>query len=64
MEVTELTEVDKRLVYLVIIELWKKFMPEKAYSKDDIKHLKEYTENSDFSSGNYEKYIIAENKGE
>ena len=23
MEVTELTEVDKRLVYLVIIELWK-----------------------------------------
>lgn len=23
-----------------------------------------HTENSDFSSGNYEKYIIAENKGE
>ena len=45
MEVTELTEVDKRLVYLVIIELWKKFMPEKAYSKDDIKRLKEYKDN-------------------
>ena len=45
MEVTELTEVDKRLVYLVIIELWKNFMPEKAYSKDDIKRLKEYKDN-------------------
>lgn len=45
MEVTELTEVDKRLVYLVIIELWKNFMPEKAYGKDEIKRLKEYEDN-------------------
>ena len=45
MEVTELTEVDKRLVYLVIIELWNNFMPEKAYGKDEIKRLKEYEDN-------------------
>lgn len=48
MEVTkpvEITDNDKRFVYLVIIEMWNQFMPEKAYSKDDIKHLKEYKDN-------------------
>ena len=44
-ELIELTENDKRLVYLVIIEMWKKFMPEKAYGEDDIQRLKEYKDN-------------------
>lgn len=44
-ELVEITENDKRLVYLVIIEMWKKFMPEKAYKKDDIQRLKEYKDN-------------------
>lgn len=41
----EVTESDKKLVYNAILELWKKFMPEKAYNKDDIKRLKEYKDN-------------------
>ena len=48
MEVTkpiEITDNDKRLVYLVILEMWKQFMPEKAYSKDGIERLKEYKDN-------------------
>lgn len=44
-EPSKVTNNDKRFVYLVIIEMWKKFMPEKAYSKDDIKRLKEYKDN-------------------
>lgn len=44
-ELIEITENDKRFVYLVIIEMWKKFMPEKAYGKDDIQRLKEYKDN-------------------
>lgn len=41
----EITDNDKRFVYLVIIEMWKKFMPEKAYSKIGIQRLKEYKDN-------------------
>lgn len=44
-ELIEITENDKRFVYLVIIEMWKKFMPEKAYKEDDIRRLKEYEDN-------------------
>lgn len=44
-ELVEITENDKRFVYLVIIEMWKKFMPEKAYGEDDIKRLKEHKDN-------------------
>ena len=44
-ELVEITENDKRFVYLVIIEIWKKFMPEKAYGEDDIKRLKERKDN-------------------
>lgn len=44
-ELIELTENDKRLIYLVIIEMWKKFMPEKVYGEDDIQRLKEYKDN-------------------
>lgn len=44
-ELVEITENDKRFVYLVIIEMWKKFMPEKAYKEDDIQRLKEYKDN-------------------
>lgn len=44
-ELIEITENDKRFVYLVIIEMWKKFMPEKAYKEDDIKRLKEHEDN-------------------
>lgn len=44
-EPSKVTNNDKRFVYLVIIEMWKKFMSEKAYSKDDIKRLKEYKDN-------------------
>lgn len=44
-ELIELTENDKRLVYLVIIEMWKNFMPEKAYEEDEIQRLKEYKDN-------------------
>lgn len=44
-ELIEITDNDKRLVYLVIIEMWKKFMPEKAYGKDEIERLKEYKDN-------------------
>ena len=44
-EPSKVTNNDKRFVYLVIIEMWEKFMPEKAYSKDDIKRLKEYKDN-------------------
>ena len=44
-EPIEITENDKRFVYLVIIEMWKKFMPEKAYKEDDIQRLKEYKDN-------------------
>ena len=33
-ELIEITDNDKRLVYLVIIEMWKKFMPEKAFNKN------------------------------
>lgn len=44
-ELIEITDNDKRLVYLVIIEMWKKFMPEKAYGEDEIERLKEYKDN-------------------
>jgi len=44
-EPIEISDIDKRFVYLVIIEMWKKFMPEKAYSKVDIQRLKEYKDN-------------------
>ncbi len=44
-ELIELTENDKRLIYLVIIEMWRKFMPEKVYGEDDIQRLKEYKDN-------------------
>lgn len=44
-EPIEITDNDKRFVYLVIIEMWKKFMPEKAYKEDDIQRLKEYKDN-------------------
>lgn len=44
-ELVEITENDKRFVYLVIIEMWKKFMPEKAYGEDGIRRLKEYKDN-------------------
>lgn len=44
-ELVEITDNDKRFVYLVIIEMWKKFMPEKAYKEDDIQRLKEYKDN-------------------
>lgn len=44
-EPIEITDIDKRFVYLVIIEMWKQFMPEKAYEKDDIHRLKEYKDN-------------------
>ena len=44
-ELVEITDNDKRFVYLVIIEMWKKFMPEKAYSKVGIQRLKEYKDN-------------------
>lgn len=44
-ELVEVTENDKRFVYLVIIEMWKKFMPEKAYGEDGIRRLKEYKDN-------------------
>ena len=32
----EVTKLDKELVYIAILELWKKFMPEKVYGADDI----------------------------
>ena len=41
----EVTKLDKELVYIVILELWKKFMPEKVYGADDIERLKEYEDN-------------------
>lgn len=44
-ELIEITENDKRFVYLVIIEMWKKFMPEKAYKEDGIRRLKEFEDN-------------------
>lgn len=44
-EPIEITDNDKRFVYLVIIEMWRKFMPEKAYKEDDIQRLKEYKDN-------------------
>ena len=44
-EPIEITDNDKRFVYLVIIEMWKKFMPEKAYREDDSQRLKEYKDN-------------------
>ena len=44
-EPIEITDNDKRFVYLVIIEMWKQFMPEKAYKEDDIQRLKEYKDN-------------------
>ena len=44
-ELVEITQNDKRFVYLVIIEMWKKFMPEKVYGADDIERLKEYEDN-------------------
>lgn len=44
-EPIEITDNDKRFVYLVIIEMWKQFMPEKAYKEDDIQRLKEYEDN-------------------
>lgn len=44
-ELVEITENDKKIVYLVIIEMWKKFMPEKAYKEDGIRRLKEYEDN-------------------
>lgn len=44
-EPIEITDNDKRFVYLVIIEMWKKFMPEKAYKENDIQCLKEYKDN-------------------
>ena len=44
-ELVEITENDKRFVYLVIIEMWKQFMPEKAYKEDDVQRLKEYRDN-------------------
>ena len=44
-EPIEITDIDKRFVYLVIIEMWKQFMPEKAYEKDEIQRLKEYKDN-------------------
>ena len=33
-ELVEITDNDKRFVYLVIIEMWKKFMPEKVFNKN------------------------------
>ena len=44
-ELVEITDNDKRFVYLVIIEMWKRFMPEKAYKEDGIRRLKEYEDN-------------------
>lgn len=44
-EPIEITDNDKRFVYLVIIEMWKQFMPEKAYKEDDIQRLKDYKDN-------------------
>ena len=44
-ELIEITKNDKKIVYLVIIEMWKKFMPEKAYKEDGIRRLKEYEDN-------------------
>ena len=44
-EPIEITDNDKRFVYLVIIEMWKQFMPKKAYKEDDIQRLKEYKDN-------------------
>ena len=44
-EPIEITDNDKRLVYFVIIEMWKKFMPKKAYEENDIQRLKEYKDN-------------------
>lgn len=44
-ELIELTENDKRLIYLVIIEMWKKFMPEKAYEENEIQRLREHKDN-------------------
>ena len=41
----EVTKLDKELVYIAILELWKKFMPEKVYGADDIERLKEYENN-------------------
>lgn len=41
----EVTKLDKELVYIAILELWKKFMPEKVYGADDIERLKEYEDN-------------------
>ena len=41
----EVTKSDKELVYIAILELWKKFMPEKVYGADDIERLKEYENN-------------------
>ncbi len=41
----EVTKLDKELVYITILELWKKFMPEKVYGADDIERLKEYENN-------------------
>lgn len=41
----EVTKLDKELVYIAILELWEKFMPEKVYGADDIERLKEYENN-------------------
>lgn len=35
----EITELDKRLVHIAIIELWEKFMPEKTYELDGVERL-------------------------
>lgn len=33
-EPIEITDNDKRFIYLFIIEMWKKFMPKKAFNKN------------------------------
>lgn len=35
----EITELDKRLVHIAILELWEKFMPEKTYELDGVERL-------------------------
>lgn len=35
----EITELDKRLVHIAILELWEKFMPKKTYELDGVERL-------------------------
>lgn len=49
----EITELDKRLVHIAILELWEKFMPEKTYELDGVERL-----NLEMYKGNF--YVLTQ----